>query len=55
MEYFEEHFPRRPLGEEFEGIQSSVELQVELEQFKELMRRRLLELGRQSPPQASRE
>ena len=37
-------FPRGPLGEEFEEIQSSIELQADLEQFKEQVRRGLLEL-----------
>ena len=44
MEYLEEHFPRKPLGEEFEEIQSSIEPHADLEQFKERMRRGLLEL-----------
>ena len=43
MECFEERLPRRPFGEEVKEIQSSIELQAELEQFKERMRRQLLE------------
>ena len=43
-EYWQHRLPRRSLGEDLDAIQSSIELQEELQQFKRSNRDRMWEL-----------